>query len=90
MKGRNWVRGPSSRVVICTSRLLMAKCTKAPLGKESRGSGVWPAGLGLRSVLYCHTASAIDWVLSVLSSPVATGMPLRNNTRSRQFSLRVE
>ncbi len=79
--------GPSSRVVICTSLLLTAKCTSAPLGNDSSGSAAWPLGAGSRSKRYWSTASPMLWVKSVFSSAVATGMPLRNSTRSMQFSL---
>ncbi len=71
-----------------TCESLIAKCTKAPLGKLSRGSALpWPFGLGWRSKRYWSTASSTDWVKSVFSSPVPTGTPFRNSTRSRLFSL---
>ena len=45
-----------------------------------------PSGLGMRSKRYWSTAALMSWVKSVLSSAVATGMPLRRSTRSMMSS----
>ena len=87
LNGKNSVVGPTRRVVICTSRLLTAKCTSAPRGNVNSGSGAWPLGFGDRSRRYCSIASPILWVKSVFSSTVATGRPFKNSTRSIAFSL---
>ena len=44
-------------------------------------------GRKFRSVVADAGASPMLWVKSVFNSTVATGMPLRNKTRSMQFSL---
>ena len=53
--------GPSSRVIMWTSLLLTAKCTSAPLGKDSSGSAAWPLGRGLavEAVLVDRVADAL-------------------------------
>ena len=43
-----------------------------------------------RAVLYWLMASTTDWVKSVFSSSVATGSPLTNSTRSREWLVAVE
>ncbi len=77
LNGRKCVAFPASRVVIATSSLETAKCTRQRFANPSSGSP-----FGSRSVRYCALACSIDWVLSVLSSSVATGSPLTNSTRS--------
>ncbi len=53
VEGQKFVPGPANLVVICTSELLTAKCTSAPVGKESKGSTAFcPLGLGWRSKRY--------------------------------------
>jgi hypothetical protein len=52
VEGEEARRRPSSRVAMCTSLLLTAKCTNAPHGKLSSGSAGCPLGLGWRSKRY--------------------------------------
>ena len=58
----------------------------APLLYMSSGFFLPPSGsTGLRSSAYSSMASRTVWVSSVLTSPVATGMPLTNRTKSRDL-----
>ena len=73
-------------VHIQTSSSETAKWTTAPLLYMSSGFFLPPSGsTGLRSSAYSSMASRTVWVSSVLTSPVATGMPLTNRTKSRDL-----
>ena len=70
---------------MCTSSLVTTKCTSAPRPKVSSGS---PSGL--RSCVYCLRPASRFCVRSVLSSMVATGMPLTNSARSSLLPFLLE
>ena len=91
LNGRKWVLSPASLVVIHTSSLDSAKCTSARVPNPNSGCGLPVAGsFTVRSCLYWLIASDTDCVKSVFNSSVATGSPLTNSTRSREWFEAVE